>query len=81
MSDYQPISCANYDHFEIAILHGQCMRVTWHDEEALVHVEILRPRDLQTRNGEEFLLAETQAGRHIELRLDKIVQAQALGTP
>jgi len=81
MSDYQPISCANYDHFEIAILHGQCMRVTWHDEEALVHIEILRPRDLQTRNGAEFLLADTQTGRHIELRLDMIVQAQALGTP
>jgi len=81
MSDYQPISCANYDHFEIAILHGQCMRVTWHDEEALVHMDILRPRDLQTRNGAEFLLADTQTGRHIELRLDMIVQAQALGTP
>ena len=51
MSDYQPISCANYDHFEIAILHGKSLRVTWHDEQALVHVEILRPRDLQTRNG------------------------------
>ena len=78
MSDYQPISCANYDHFEIAILHGQCLRVTWHEEQSLVHVEILRPRDLQTRNGEEFLLAETQTGVSIELRLDKIVQAQAL---
>jgi Rho-binding antiterminator len=81
MSDYQPISCANYDHFEIAILHGQCLRITWHDEEGLVHVEILRTRDLQTRNGAEFLLADSQTGQHIELRLDKIVQAQTLGTP
>ena len=79
MSDYQPISCANYDHFEIAILHGKSLRVTWHDEQALVHVEILRPRDLQTRNGAEFLLADTRTGQRIELRLDKIVQAQPLG--
>ncbi len=76
MSDYQPISCANYDHFEIAILHGQSLHITWRDERGLVHVEILRPRDLQTRNGAEFLLADTQTGQHIELRLDTIAHAQ-----
>jgi Rho-binding antiterminator len=56
------------------------LRVTWHDEQALVHIEILRPHDLQTRNGAEFLLADTQTGQRIELRLDKIIQAQPLGS-
>ncbi len=77
MSDYQPISCANYDRFEIAILHKQCMRITWFDEQAMVRVAVLRPCDLQTRGGEEFLLTDTLSGQRIELRLDKIVRAEA----
>lgn len=77
MTDYQPIPCASYDHYEIAILHGQLLRVTWRDDQALVHVETLRPRDLQTRAGEEYLLAETTAGQTLMLRLDKILRAEA----
>jgi len=80
MSDYRPISCANYDQFEIAILHEQCLRITWHDEQAMVHVEVLRPCDLQTRGGGEYLLADTLSGQRIELRLDKIVRAEASGS-
>jgi transcriptional antiterminator Rof (Rho-off) len=81
MSDYLPISCANYDQFEIAILHGQNMRITWRDDQALVHVEVLRPCDLQTRAGEEFLLADTLSGQRIELRLDRIVRAESTDRP
>lgn len=75
MTDYQPIPCSSYDHYEIAILHGQILRVTWRDDQAVVHVETLRPRDLQTKAGEEYLLAETTAGQILTLRLDKILRA------
>ncbi len=81
MSDYRSIPCDSYDHFEIAILHGQRLRVTWHDEQARQHVETLCPRDLQTRNGAEYLLADMQTGQRIELRLDRIVQALPLELP
>ena len=81
MSDYQPISCTRYDQFEIAIMRGQCLRITWHDEQAMVHVEVVTPCDLQTRAGEEYLLADTLSGQRIELRLDKIVRAEVMVSP
>lgn len=76
MTDYHPIPCANYDHYEIAILHGQPLRVTWRDDQGIVHVETLHPRDLQTKAGEEYLLAETLVGQTLTLRLDKILRAE-----
>jgi transcriptional antiterminator Rof (Rho-off) len=76
MTDYHPISCSNYDQYEIAILHGQALRVTWRDAQGIVHVETLRPRDLQTKAGEEYLLAETGVGQSLALRLDKILRAE-----
>ena len=78
MSDYHPISCETYDHYEIAILHGQRLRVTWRDGDAISHVEVVQPCDLQTRNGAEYLLARTQSGRMLELRLDQIAHAQVV---
>lgn len=78
MTDYQPIPCSSYDHYEIAILHGQTLRVTWRDDQGVVHVEILRPRDLQTRASEEYLLAETSIGQTRTLRLDKILRAESV---
>ncbi|MHB8474235.1 MAG: Rho-binding antiterminator [Gammaproteobacteria bacterium] len=76
MTDYHPIPCSHYDHYEIAILHAQVLRVTWRDAQGIVHVETLRPRDLQTKAGEEYLLAETLVGQTLTLRLDKILRAE-----
>jgi transcriptional antiterminator Rof (Rho-off) len=37
---------------------------------------MLLPRDLQARQGEEFLIAETTTGERLEIRLDQITEAQ-----
>ncbi|MFN2308263.1 MAG: Rho-binding antiterminator [Gammaproteobacteria bacterium] len=75
MSDYTPIDCDQYSAFELAILRGWRLRIAWRDAAGLSQVERLLPRDLQTRRGEEFLIAETAAGERLEIRLDQITEA------
>lgn len=76
MSDYQPIDCALYERYEIAILHRHPLRVRWRDAGGLVHLETLEPKDLETRDGEEFLLARSPDGTPRRLRLDAILNAE-----
>jgi Rho-binding antiterminator len=78
MTDYQPISCQQYDHYEIAILRGVKMRISWRDADRSAHLATLLPRDLKTLDGEEFLIARTDTGESIELRLDRILNAEAV---
>lgn len=79
MSDYTPIDCALYSEYELAIMRRWKLRIVWKDESGLSHVEMLLPRDLQTRQGEEFLIAETAAGERLQIRLDQITEAQRPG--
>lgn len=76
MSDYTPIDCARYSEYELAILRRWKLRIAWRDEAGLSHVEMLRPCDLQTRHGEEFLIAENSSGEQLKIRLDQITEAQ-----
>lgn len=81
MSDYTPIDCDQYSEYELAILRKWKLRIGWQDEAGLSHIEMLLPRDLVTRQGEEFLIAETTAGERLEIRLDQITETQpASGT-
>lgn len=57
MTDYRPVSCALYSRYELAILQRTAMRLRWRDGAGITHLETLTPEDLQTRGGEEFLLA------------------------
>jgi Rho-binding antiterminator len=72
MTDYTPIDCALHSEYELAILHGTRLRISWCQPDGQLHVEVLKPRDLQTRKHEEYLLAEQHAGQQLELRLDQI---------
>ena len=76
MSDYKPVDCAFYSRFELAILRRQRLLVSWHDTDGVSHLETLVPRDLKTREGAEYLLAETLAGGRLRLRLDRIQSAR-----
>lgn len=78
MSDYTPIDCDQYSEYELAILRKWKLRIGWRDDAGLSHVEMLTPRDLQTRQGEEFLIAETAHGERLEIRLDQITEARRL---
>lgn len=78
MSDYIPIDCALYSEYELAILRKWKLRIAWRDNQGDMHIEVFLPRDLQTRRGEEFLLADTQTGQRVEIRLDQISEAQRI---
>jgi transcriptional antiterminator Rof (Rho-off) len=78
VSDYRPIPCEVYDRYERAILHHDRLRLSWRDEAGLAHVETVVPEDLETRAGEEFLLGHCLDGSPRRLRLDRIVEAEAI---
>lgn len=70
--NYKPIPCALYDSYEIAIMHGAQLQLVWLDKEQQHHINVVKPVDLQTRQGAEYLLATTDEGNTLELRLDHI---------
>ena len=72
MSDYQPIACDLYSRYELAVMHRTKLTLCWRGNDGLAHLETLLPEDLETRNGEEFLVARTGAGAQLRLRLDRI---------
>ncbi len=79
MTDYKPVDCSTYGQFELAILRRRPLLMGWRDENGLTRVALLHPRDLETRQGEEFLLAETTQGEPLRVRLDRIIQARPVG--
>jgi Rho-binding antiterminator len=78
MSDYIPIDCGLYSQYELAILHHRHLRVCWREPAGEVRIAMLTPRDLQTRAGAEFMIAEDQHGQPLELRLDWIQDTEVL---
>lgn len=75
--DYNPISCASYDQYEIAIMRRQKLRLSW-QEDNVVFDQIVTPLNLRTAQGMEFLIMQTAKGETREVRLDHIRQAQIL---
>ena len=81
MSDddsYKPISCATYDTYEIAIMHGELLQLVWKDESNQHNIKVVKPLDLQTREGAEFLIASTEDGTKLLLRLDNIQSCKTI---
>ena len=78
MTDYTPIDCALYSDYEVAIVQHKRMRLSWRQAGGQLHIEVIRPVDLKTRDHEEFLLAETLEGKVLELRLDQIIKGEVL---
>lgn len=74
MTDYVPVPCDRYAHYELAILERRMLRLIWNDGGLLRHAT-LRPLDLQTRGGEEFLLCGHPEGGLLSIRLDRIRRA------
>lgn len=78
MTDYTPIDCGVYSEYELAIMRKWKLRISWRDTQRLTHIEVLLPRDLQTRCGEEFLIADSHNGDRLEIRLDQITEAKPI---
>ena len=76
-TDYKPIACANYDQYEIAILHAAKMHLTWQTGN-VTYNQVVTPLDLRTAHGEEYLLLRLASGETAEVRLDRIRRSQIL---
>lgn len=73
---YTPIACGLYSEYEVAILQRQPLCLQWRDDNGVEHIDHLIPRDLQTRNHREYLMADNREGETLELRLDRILSYQ-----
>ncbi|MBI1283474.1 MAG: transcriptional antiterminator, Rof [Thiobacillus sp.] len=69
MSDYQPIACSDHERLEFGALTRQWLDVdvTAGDQAGFRH---LLPLDVYTRDGAEWLVAQTESGEQLTLRLD-----------
>jgi len=76
VSDYRPVDCATYAGLELAILRRRRLLLGWRDTGGLVHIERVRPMDLRTAKGEEFLVFRTGDGEVEKVRLDRICRAR-----
>lgn len=69
MSDYRSIACADHERLEFAALTRQWLELNVMAGDRVGRQRLL-PRDVYTREGAEWLLAETEAGEPLTLRLD-----------
>ena len=69
MSEYRAIACSDHESLEFAALKRQWLdlKVTTGDQAG---PQRLLPLDVYTRDGAEWLLAETPSGETLTLRLD-----------
>ena len=69
---YTPISCTEHSNYELFIMHRQRLHIAWKDPHNHHNIDTLLPIDLQTKDGEEFLVAQDRNGQEIRIRLDYI---------
>ena len=75
--DYTPIACGLFSEYEVAIMHGEILRLHWRDASGMDHIDRVLPLDLQTREHCEYLMAEDCAdGSRLEIRLDRIISKE-----
>ena len=75
---YQPIPCATYSEYELAIMQHRHLQLAWRDAHDLEHISQLQPLDLKTENHGEYLLAQDHEGQTLKIRLDWIRQYRIL---
>ena len=69
MSDSRAIACSDHERLEFAALTHQWLDVKVETGDHAGRQRLL-PLDVYTRDGAEWLLAETEAGERLTLRLD-----------
>lgn len=69
MSEYRAIACSDHERLELAALKRQWLDLTVTTGERTGSQRLL-PLDVYTRDGAEWLLAESQSGEKLTLRLD-----------
>jgi Rho-binding antiterminator len=69
VSDYRPIACADHERLEFAALTRRWLEVNVTAGDRVGQQRLL-PLDVYTRDGAEWLLAETGSGEPLTVRLD-----------
>ncbi len=69
MSDYRPIACSDHERLELAVLKRQWLDLGIATGEHAVRQRLL-PLDVYTREGAEWLTAQTESGEQLTVRLD-----------
>jgi len=69
VSDYRAIACSDHERLELAALKRQWLDLTVTQGDRTGALRLL-PLDVYTRDGAEWLLAESQSGEQLTLRLD-----------
>jgi Rho-binding antiterminator len=74
---YRPIPCDRYSELELYILQRRRLRLTWCLDN-VIHTQVVRPLDLRTSQGAEYLVCRTGAGETLSVRLDRVRKADPL---
>jgi Rho-binding antiterminator len=69
LSDYRPIACSDHERLEFSALTRQWLEVDVKAGDRPGRQRLL-PVDVYTRDGAEWLVAETESGEKLTLRLD-----------
>lgn len=72
---YTPIDCGVYSEYELAIMHRRPMRLHWQEDDGTESTKNVMPKDLRTEDKREYLIAESEDGSELKLRLDRIIKA------
>jgi len=73
--DYKPVSCETHSEYELAIMRGQQLQIIWQVQPGKSITETLKPYDVITSHGSEYLLARNPVGEDKKIRLDRIIEA------
>lgn len=72
---YVPVECGLHSQYELAVMNGKAILLSWMDQDGNQHKQKVRPLDLRTRDRKEYLVVETSEGEQTEIRLDKILSS------
>ncbi|MEJ2317652.1 MAG: transcriptional antiterminator, Rof [Gammaproteobacteria bacterium] len=72
MSEYKPVSCDAHSRYELAVMQRTAALVRWQEEDAIREARLV-PLDVETKNREEFLIAEDPGQKKLRIRLDRIL--------
>ena len=75
MSDYKPVSCDAHSGYELAVMQRTATLVRWQEGESIREARLL-PLDVETKDKEEFLVAEDPDRKQLRIRLDRILSFQ-----
>jgi len=76
MSDeYKPIRCDLHSQYELWIIRGQEIKLTWDDDMGFTRIERVKPIDVRAEIGNEYLYFEDHSSISKRIRLDYIHRA------